>query len=208
MRWDDCGAVSRTVPSPVTPSTRYQERNILFANSVDFGTQDAEMSLIKMRTVHAPGRVQLMLNLDRKELDIQFPLKIDNEIRKFRFRLPFTLLSRVYKDANHIRGQTALIIPFGTPPQFFIQKFEGECLIDGRMHTSFSSKDRIWNEWDTWFRETDVVDTSLKKSLQGMPLITHKNDPIIDIGKSLPIDDESDITDPHRSLDKLQAPPR
>jgi RNA-dependent RNA polymerase len=198
----------RTVPSPINPSKRYQERNILFANSVDFGTQDAEKSLIKMHSVHAPGRVQLMLNLDRKELDIQFPLQIGTETRKFRFRLPFALLSHVYKDAKHVRGQTALIIPFGSPPQFFKQKLEGERLIDGRTHTSFSTKNRFWNEWNTWFRETDIVDTSLKKSLQGMPLMTHKNNAIIDIGKSLSIDIRMNTTNTLRSLDKLPAPSR
>jgi RNA-dependent RNA polymerase len=187
VRWEEPSARLFTVPSPVDPSRHYQERNILFANSVHFGIQDAEMSLIKMRSIQpdAPGRVQLMLNLDRKELDIQFPLKIGDEMRKFRFRLPIALLSRIYKDTNCSLKQTALIIPFGSAPQFFIQKFEDEQLIDGRTHTSFSSKENTWIEWNTWFRETDVVDVDGKESLRGMPLMAPKNTAIIDIGKSL-----------------------
>jgi RNA-dependent RNA polymerase len=176
-----------TVPSPVDPSKRYPERNILFANSVDFGTHDAEKSLIKMHTIHAPGRIQLMLNLERKELDIQFPLKVGDELRKFRFRLPIALLSHIYKDANCDHKKTALIIPFGSAPQFFAQKFEGEQLIDGRTHTSFSTKENPWIDWFTWFRETDVVDPDLKKSRQTMPIMAHKDNAIIDIGKSLSI---------------------
>jgi RNA-dependent RNA polymerase len=189
VRCDPVSTRLYTVPSPVDPSKHYQERNILFANSVDFGTQDAKKSLIKMHSVHAPGQVQLMLNLDRKELDVQFPLKLGTATRKFRFRLPIALLSHIYKDVNSVRGQTALIIPFGSPPQFFTQKVEGEHLIDGRMHTSFSTKEKTWIEWNTWFRETDVFDIGLKKSLQGMPLMPYKDTAIIDIGKSLYIDE-------------------
>jgi RNA-dependent RNA polymerase len=176
-----------TVPSPINPSKRYPERNILFANSVDFGTHDAEKSLIKMRTVHAPGRIQLMLNLERKELDIQFPLEVGDKLRKFRFRLPIALLSHIYKDANCDHEHTALIIPFGSAPQFFIQKFEGEQLIDDRTHTSFSTKENPWIDWYTWFRETDVVDPDLKKSRQAMPIMARKDNAIIDIGRSLSV---------------------
>jgi RNA-dependent RNA polymerase len=188
VRYDIPGPRAYTVPSPVNPLKQYPERNILYANSVDFGTQDADKSLIKMRTVYAPGQVQLMLNLDRKEIDVQFPLKVGNDstdkLRKFRFRLPIALLSHIYKDANCDHKQTALIIPFGSAPQFFTKKFEGERLIDGRTHTSFSAKETPWIDWYTWFRETDVVDPDLKKSQQATPIMAHKENAIIDIGKS------------------------
>ena len=63
----------------------------------------------------------VMLNLTRKELDVQFPINIDDELRKFRFRLPIPLLSRIYQTTDEITGRPALIIPFDSPPQFYMQ---------------------------------------------------------------------------------------
>lgn len=139
--------------------------------------------MIAMHTARGRGQVQIMLNLDRKELDIQFPQKVGDEMRKFRFRLPIALLSHIYKDTKCAPSQTALIIPSESPPQFFIQRHEGEHLTDGRTHTSFSAKDKRWTDWNTWFRETDVVDSGRKKSLQEMPLMNHKDTAVIDIGE-------------------------
>jgi RNA-dependent RNA polymerase len=178
----------RSVPSPVDPSKVYHEVNILFANSIDFGMQDATMSMIAMHTVHARGKVQLMLNLDRKELDIQFPLTVSSKTRRFRFRLPIALLSHVYKDPNCDSGQTALVIPYNSPPQFFMQRYEGEKMKNGKIHTSFSTKENMWIEWHTWFRETNVVDAGLEKILQEMPLMNHRGSAIIDIGQFLSLD--------------------
>jgi RNA-dependent RNA polymerase len=174
----------RTVSSPVNPSKLYQESNIIFANSIDIGTQDAEKSMISMQAVKAQGSVRVMLNLDRKELDIQFPLELGNRKRQLRFRLPIALLSHIYKVAGTCRGQTALVIPFNFPPQFFIQRYEGEALTNGNKHTSFS-REKTWIDWFTWCRETDVVSDDLRKSLQKLPVMNHKGGAVIDIGKSL-----------------------
>ncbi|KAF1913648.1 RNA dependent RNA polymerase-domain-containing protein [Ampelomyces quisqualis] len=183
VRWDVLRSEVSTLPSPVNPSKHYYEYNILYGNSIDFGTADSSMSMIAMHTAQGQGKVQITLNLDRKELDIQFPQKIGDDMRKFRFRLPIALLSHIYKDTKCAPQQTALIIPFESPPQFFIQRHEGERLMNGRTHTSFSTKEKRWIEWNTWFRETDVVDIGFKRSLQGMPLMNHKNKAVIDIGR-------------------------
>lgn len=185
VRSDSYKSRVRTVPSPVNPSKHYPEFNILFANSIDFGTRDADMSMIVMHTTQARGKVQLRLDLDRKELDIQFPMSLGKNMRKFRFRLPIARLLDIYKDAKQLSGEMALIIPFDSPPQFFFQKYEGEYLINGGQHTSFSSKETKWNDWNTWFRETDVVETATRARLRGLPLMDRKDTAIIDIGKSL-----------------------
>jgi RNA-dependent RNA polymerase len=185
VRWESYNFSPRTVPSPVNPNKNYNELNVLFANSIDFGAKDGKMSVVVMHTVHAPEKVQLKLDLARKELDIQFPLKLGDETRKFRFRLPIAHLSRIYKDANSVPGQTALIIPFESPPQFFVQKHEGEQLLSGRTYTSFSKSERKWSDWSTWFREIDVVDTGFKSTMQKLPLMDNKDIPVIDIGESI-----------------------
>ena len=183
VRWEVRHSEVFTLPSPVNPSKKYFEFNILYGNSIEFGTADSNRSMIVMHTARGRGQVQITLNLDRKELDIQFPQKVGDEMRKFRFRLPIALLSHIYKDTKCAPQQTALIIPFESPPQFFIQRHEGERLTDGKIHTSFSTKERRWTDWNTWFRETDVVDAGRKKILQDMPLMNHKDTAVIDIGK-------------------------
>jgi RNA-dependent RNA polymerase len=126
-----------------------------------------------------------MLNLNRKELDIQFPLQIDSETHKYRFQLPFALLSYVYKVTDKATGRPTLVISFDSPPQLYIQKKEGEDMEDGRKHTSsFSRKERTWTDWNTWFRETDMISLVARKTLQQVPLMNHTDTAIIDIGKS------------------------
>lgn len=178
VRWEEVGPYVTTVASPVNAANQYYEFNILPANSIDFGVRIADMAMIAMCTVESHGRIQVNLNLKRKELDIQFPLETletGNHMRKFRFRLPISLLSDIYKVSDTNTGQVALIIPFDSPPQFFVQKKEGD--------DSFSPKDKIWNDWDTWYRETDVIDDADRKTLKEFPVMNHKDKAIIDIGK-------------------------
>jgi len=145
-----------------------------------------------------------MLNLSRKELDVQFPLKINNEIRKFRFRLPISLLSHIYRVPDRETGQPTLVIPFDSPPQTFIQKKEGEYMRDGRKHTSFGNKEKFWTEWNTWFRETDVINDRARKTLQELPLMNHKDTAIVDIGKFNQQINKS-LADKSRAMDQLPA---
>ncbi|KAH7078823.1 RNA dependent RNA polymerase-domain-containing protein [Paraphoma chrysanthemicola] len=172
-----------SVPSPVDPATQYPELNIIYANSIDFGTRDAEMSMILMHTTQAPGKVQLKLDLDRKELDVQFPVTLGKDKRRLRFNLPIARLSHIYTESNETSGETAFIIPFDSPPRFLVQKHEGEYLMKGGRHTSFSNRDKKWTDWNTWFRETDVVESAARKKLQDLPLSDRKDDAIIDIGR-------------------------
>ncbi len=174
----------KTVPSPANPTKVYYEFNTLPLQGIDFGVSVADKTMIAMRTLRPMDGIYMTLNLVRKELDIQFPINVDNEMRKFRFRLPIALLSRIYKVANKTTGQPALVIPFNSPPQFYMQRKEGEALEDGTKHTSFSQKEKLWNDWNTWFRVTDIINNTAKKTFQSTPLMNHKDTAIIDIGKS------------------------
>lgn len=183
----DASSLPPTIASPVNPAKEYFEFNILYANSIEFGVKTADMTMVSMHTVDTPGKVQLMLSLKRKELDIQFPLTIRDEnsnkkSRKFRFRLPISLLSHVYKVQNKNPNEISLIIPFNSPPQFFMQRNEDELMDNGVVHTSFSDRERSWNDWGTWYRETDIIDDATRKQAKNEPLMSHKDKAIIDIG--------------------------
>jgi RNA-dependent RNA polymerase len=173
----------KTVPSPANTARVYYEFNTLPMLGIDFGVNVADKTMIAMHTLRSPEGIYVMLNLVRKELSIQFPIEIDNEMRKFRFELPIALLSRIYKVTDKTTGQPTLIIPFDSPPQFYMQRKEGEYLEDGTKHTTFSKKEKLWNEWNTWSRATDVITNMIRKKSQGSPLMNHKDTAIIDIGK-------------------------
>ena len=131
-----------------------------------------------MHRVHTDGKVQVTLDLKRKELDIRFPLTIDDRSHNFCFDLPVSQLSHVYQ-AQEGSASSVLIIPFERPPQFFIQK---RPTMDE--DSSFSKRDRIWNAWSTWYRETDVVGGQTRRLMQTLPLMNPKGSAIIDIGMS------------------------
>lgn len=182
VRYDNVGLDDRKIPSPVNPSKSYHENNTIRANSIDFGIKDADKSMIVMHTVRSGGNVKVTLNLGRKELDIQFPQPIGNDTRMFRFRLPFARLPNLYRDAKSDSDQTAIIIPFEAPPQFFVRGREGERLLNGHVHTSFSRREKLWIEWYAWLRETDVLEPLIKKNMREMPVMNHKDKTVIDIG--------------------------
>ena len=177
MRYEIHTPWTNTLPSPIDPARLYQEFNIQFANSIDFCVQISELSLAKMHAVLTKGKVQVVLDLKRKELDLQFPLMIDDESHRFRFRLPLSQLTHVYKTQDE--SASSLIIPFGVSPQFFIQKKPKK-----DDESMFSTKDRSWKVWSTWFRETDVVNGHTRRQLQATPLMNHKDSAIIDIGET------------------------
>ncbi|KAI4629730.1 uncharacterized protein J4E87_002916 [Alternaria ethzedia] len=173
----------RTVPSPANPAKEYYEFNVLPVQGIDFGVNVADKTMIAMHTLRSPGSIYMTLNLIRKELDVQFSVDIDNEMRKVRFALPIALLSHIYKITDTASNQQALIIPFNSPPQFYMQRREGENLEDGRKFYTFSRKEKAWYDWSTWFRATDIISNTVKSKLQGSPLMNHKDTAIIDIGR-------------------------
>ncbi|KAH9868719.1 hypothetical protein J1614_007791 [Plenodomus biglobosus] len=169
------------IPSPVNPLKQYYEINILPAKAIAFGPRIADTGMIAMQTTQSPEGIYMMLNLKRKELDLQFPLKVSGQKRRHRFRLPIALISQIFKVPGKLAGQTNLIIPFDSPPQFFIQRHEGERLKDGTVNSSFTTNEKIWNDWCTWFRETDIMESKISERLRTAPLMNHKDTAVIDL---------------------------
>ncbi|KAF2176190.1 RdRP-domain-containing protein [Zopfia rhizophila CBS 207.26] len=165
-----------TVPSPIKPARQYQGSSIVYANAIDFGVAVGDKKMMKMRTADALNRVQVMLNLRRKEIDIKFPFIIDDEERKYRFRLPISQLGHMYK-APDSSGQQALVIPFNSPPRFYRQAKAED------IPSTFKPSEKVWYEWNSWYRQTDVVDGKTSKRMQFEPVMNHKDSAIIDIGR-------------------------
>ncbi|CAI6337736.1 unnamed protein product [Periconia digitata] len=166
------------VTSPVNPHRQYYDANILFSDSLDFGITLAERTLDVMRNIGTNKGIQVALNLgDRKELDFQFPSKIDGQDRKLRFRLPLSLIEHVFLVDDSAKGGSALIIPFHTAPQFFMQCKKTE------IPKTCYHKDNVWLDWHTWYRQTDIVDVKTHDLLKATPVMNHHGEVIVDIGR-------------------------
>ncbi|KAL6712313.1 hypothetical protein ACN47E_000190 [Coniothyrium glycines] len=183
LRWEEFKSRTSQVPSPVDPTVRYYQENIIYADKMDFGTRTGETTMIAMKTIVSDRDIQIKLDLRRKELDIQFRMEIDQVARRLRFRLPFALLSHIYKVSDPDTGEKCLVIPFECSPQFYVQKAEGATLPNGRTHTSFIPGEKFWVDWNTWFRETDVVDAQTRRQQVALPVMNHKDTASIDIGR-------------------------
>jgi RNA-dependent RNA polymerase len=168
----------RTVTSPVDRSQVYQEINILYANSLDFGVSLSETTMMKLHTVMAPQQVQVSLDLTRKKLSLKFPLAIDGVVFKYKFELPIALLQRIYKGDDKETGQCTLVIPFHSAPRFFRFAHGNQ-----ELEPAFSPSEKVWTDRDAWYRQTDVVDNAMKSQLTMQPVMHMKNAPIIDIGR-------------------------
>jgi RNA-dependent RNA polymerase len=149
----------------------------IFANSVDFGLQIGETTMVAMHSVNAPSKVRVFLNMERKEINIQFPLMIDDRKQYYRFRLPLAQIDRVHLADNDGSGQGLLVIPFKFPPQFFRRAKQAD------MHRTFSPSDKIWSETNSWYRITDIVDAQTEDRKTNLPIMNRKEDVVIDIGK-------------------------
>ncbi|KAI8938000.1 hypothetical protein NX059_005674 [Plenodomus lindquistii] len=183
LKYEICPPLVNSVPSPVNPSRHYYELNIIPAKAIAFGAGISDKGMVGMQTLRSPDGISVTLNLKRKELDIQFPMVVGNQNRKYRFRLPIALISQMYKIPGKHAGEIDLLIPFGYSPQFFIQRNEGERLRDGSTNTSFLANENKWNDWSTWFRETDIMESEISQRLSTAPLMNHTDTAIIDIGR-------------------------
>lgn len=179
MRYEFQPSSINTIPSPINPAVQYLETNTLAANSLTFGVQTGDMTLLSMQRVNAIKGICLTLNLKRKELKVQFPLKIDQESHIFHFELPISQLSQIHLSRNPT-SSASITIPFTRPPRFFVEKKRTSK--DGG---SFPRKERTWHVWSTQFRETDIVNGYRKGEMKSMPLTKTGGSAIIDIGMSL-----------------------
>lgn len=122
--------------------------------------------------------IQVALHLgERKELDFQFPLTIDGCVRRLRFRLPLSLIGHIFQIKDDKTQACDLVIPFNSAPQFFMQSKVED------MARTFNDKDKVWIDWYSWYRQTDVVDAKTKDWLKTAPVMNHYDEVMIDIGR-------------------------
>lgn len=169
--------------------------------SVDFGFMYGLTTMMVMYSAKSYGGAETVLELDlvRKCLDIRFTARIIdprgrtgrspnnsyaahelsdsigrlNRTETYRFRIPLGQLQQIHEIQETTR-QRILVISLETPPNFY-RKAAGP-----QLEGSHDKQLPYWSEWNTWFRQTDIVYDP--RELRTASLTLKKAKPIIDIG--------------------------
>jgi RNA-dependent RNA polymerase len=180
------------IRSPINKSVEYDEKMKLIPSSLHFGVMLGPESLMTMESINViPGdELSLVVDLLRSRLvatfmvDFKDPRSQGNthyistsEIsayerkNKYMFQIPFSELHKIYR-VGLSDSVIALVMTLESPPAFY-RKREDE--------KSCHSKDNLlWTEFDTWYRQTDIVYDPYR--LTNATVALHKERPVIDIG--------------------------
>jgi len=185
------------VQSPLKPHVFYDATMKLVPTRVHFGTLEKPNVLIAMHTISASPGEHLTFDVDmaKKRITLSFEVTfkdprtgmspvVNNEpgeekysvgkldrANQFMFQIPFAYLKTIFR-VDLSDDLSALIIPLENPPQFYRKRLD-----EAATH---SAENLVWTEFDTWYRQTDIVYNPYL--LARTPLSLHKQKPVIDIG--------------------------
>ncbi|TGO45555.1 hypothetical protein BOTNAR_0657g00020 [Botryotinia narcissicola] len=191
LRLDTTPRREMTVKSPFR-NAFYPKKTKLVSSTLQFGIMIEPECMMPMETLESqePGDLTLTVNLGRKELeahftvhlvdpriqgDIDFPSTSEigeyNRREKYLFTIPFGQLKSIQK-VDLTRGYFSLLVSLDSPPRFFRWRNDGQVPQSGALS---------WNQWDGWFRQTDIeFDPFI---IEHRPIALHKKRPVIDIGR-------------------------
>lgn len=94
-----------------------------------------------------------------------------DRINRYMFTIPFGQLQKLDR-VQVSENQWALVMSLDSPPQFFRKRLDATA--------SHSSSALTWSEFDTWYRQTDIVYDP--RQLENAVVSLKKELPVIDIG--------------------------
>lgn len=187
------------VQSPIRKTIFYDPKMRLFVSALHFGLMVDPTSVMPLHTARPlpltdgsfnRDDVSLIVDLNRRRLEATFRVTFKDprsegstdyvssstvgqyyRINKFKFWIPFDQLQKIQR-VNLNDGGFALVISLGSPAQFY-RKREDE-------KSCHSDENCVWSEFDTWFRQTDIVYDPYR--LQRTIVTLNKERPVIDIG--------------------------
>ncbi|KAL2065406.1 hypothetical protein VTL71DRAFT_3076 [Oculimacula yallundae] len=181
--WDD-RRYGRTVQSPVRHTKFYPPKMKMLASAIHFGLMIESDSMMPLFTLEPSQAEQnsntLVVDLKRLRLVANFKVNFENpgyvpnynRINQYQFHIPFGQLTKIKKlDLNE--SHFALIISVESPPMYYRKRENA--------HAGHSNGNPVWSEWDTWYRQTDIVYDPYV--LQKEKIALHKDRPVIDIGR-------------------------
>jgi RNA-dependent RNA polymerase len=94
-----------------------------------------------------------------------------NRINKHMFQISFSQITTISR-FNTDEKSFALVLSLESPPPFFRKRTDDRA--------GHADENLVWSEFDTWYRQTDIVYDPYR--LQRAKITLHKEKPVIDIG--------------------------
>lgn len=176
------------IQSPINKDTFYSPNMKLKALSLHFGIMISHGSVMSLATVD--NSITLSLDLRRRQITVNFSFKFRDprrdgkslissteigaydRVNKYMFQIPFDQLEKIQRK-EHDSNTDLLVISLDCPPRFYRKREDSRV---GHFPDSLR-----WEEYDTWFRQTDIMYDPYPLHRQKIAL--HKNTPDIDIGR-------------------------
>ncbi|QSZ30829.1 hypothetical protein DSL72_000387 [Monilinia vaccinii-corymbosi] len=192
LRVDQSSRKRRTIASPFRRNISYPEKTKLNSSTLHFGVMIEEGCMMPMKTLRSQYQSDITLTVDlkRRKLETQFTVhfkdprsEVDKDFQRtekigeydrkerYMFSIPFGQLKSIQR-VNPGRRDVSLMISLDSPPQFYRWRNDREVTPKGALS---------WTEWDSWFRQTDIVYDPFM--LVDTPIALHKETPVIDIGR-------------------------
>ncbi|KAB8290497.1 hypothetical protein EYC80_010927 [Monilinia laxa] len=192
LRVDKSSMRERSIPSPFRRNVFYPEKTKLGSSTLQFGVMIEEECMMPMRTIRAQHQSDITLTVDlkrrkleahftvhftdpRSEGDKDFPCtaRIGEYDRneRYMFNIPFDQLKAIQR-VDPGGPDLSLLIQLDSPPQLYRWRDDRDVTLPGALS---------WTEWDSWFRQTDIVYDPFM--LVDAPIALHKERPVIDIGR-------------------------
>ncbi|KAI9708769.1 MAG: hypothetical protein M1820_003724 [Bogoriella megaspora] len=173
---------TKTHRSPTT-SAKYPERVLLRAESIKFGLFHKTNVMIDLHTIRSqPGAyVYLLLNLQRKELEILFtqdvaPVTDGKQIpqaNKYKIIVRLSSISCIYE---HVTGGLKIMtLPLEHPPKVFRQ------VTDQNLIRATHNQSLRWYDTPIWTRQTEIARDTV--GLSGKEVSLKPQDTVIDLGR-------------------------
>ncbi|KAM3064956.1 hypothetical protein ACMFMG_011216 [Clarireedia jacksonii] len=179
--------------SPIRRGVFYDEKMKLSASSLQFGVMVSPDTYMPMHSLRAKRMEDLTLtvNLLKSKLEAHFMVPFtdprmqgDNEYQsstkigqhnrenKYMFAIPLGQVKAI-EQVKDESDDLILLISLDSPPQFFRKRDDPKA--------THQAGALLWNEYDTWFRQTDIVYDPYR--LESVPISLPKEKPVIDIGR-------------------------
>ncbi|KAG9247412.1 RNA dependent RNA polymerase-domain-containing protein [Calycina marina] len=191
------GRMNNKIQSPFKPYISYESPMKLIPTRVHFGTLENLGSMVAMHTidreVQRQQEVTFEVDLAKKRIvatfDVEFkdprnmnprlsdpsnpkPVGHADRNNKFMFQIDFSYIDEIYL-LSRSEVESALVISLKNPPQFYRKRLDEKA--------SHSDENLVWTEFDTWYRQTDIIYDPYLLAL--LPVKLHKESRVIDIGR-------------------------
>ena len=186
----------RGVQSPIKKHVFYKPLLKIKPWALDFGFMEEDGVMASLRKVppkgnpHSSDDILFMVDLQKLRIVAKFKYEFKDprhggrrtdsrdqigkhdRVNSYQMQIPFGQIKMIKKLDYQNKNFFRLLISLESPPQFY-RKMQGA-------DAGHAPESLMWTEWDTWYRQTDIVYNPFL--LPTAKIALHKEQPEIDIG--------------------------